>query len=357
VHCHSNSKMSDKKYISDINWELIVKHLSHETSSQEKSEIQNWTNQSIENHNELKKCTIFLEDIDNYYQSKSFNSKKAWYQVHSKINPAQLKVVQRKKQRKERIAQLYKYAAILVVAILLGSVGYYVGFKNQNPLVFNQIVSAQNQVLNEYILPDGSVVALNSDSKLQFPKQFASDVREVTITGEAFFDVKPNPEKPFVINAGSTQIKVLGTSFNVCAYPNTETVEVVVKTGKVQVIQNSKGELTENQRVILTPGERGTLLYESKTLIKSANTDVNFLAWKTNDIIFNETPLSEVIKCLEKVYHIEVDVMEPELEELKLTAHFDKKPIDFVLDVVRLTFNLELTGENEHFALSSRKSK
>ena len=64
-----------------------------------------------------------------------------------------------------------------------------------------------------------------------------------------------------------------------------------------------------------------------------------------------------VIKCLEKVYHIEVDVKEPELEELKLTAHFDKKPIDFVLDVVRLTFNLELTGENEHFALSSRTNK
>jgi ferric-dicitrate binding protein FerR (iron transport regulator) len=349
--------MSEKKNISDINWELLAKNLNNEADSREKLLVENCIGQSVENQKEMKNCQNMLEEVDNFYKSKSFDSKMAWNSVHSKINPVQLKVLQHKQQRKEKITQFYKYAAILIVAILLGSVGYYIGYKNQIPLVFNQIVSAENQVLNEYILPDGSIVALNSDSKLEFPKQFASDVREVTITGEAFFDVEPNPEKPFVINARGTQIRVLGTSFNVRAYPNTETVEVVVKTGKVQVIQKNNEELTEKQEVILIPGEKGTLFYESKILEKSENMDVNFLAWKTNDIIFIETPLSEVIKCLEKVYHIEVDVKEPELEELKLTAHFDKKPIDFVLDVVRLTFNLELTGENEHFALSSRTNK
>jgi ferric-dicitrate binding protein FerR (iron transport regulator) len=349
--------MSEKKNISDINWELIAKDLNNEANSQEKLKVKNWIEQSVKNQQEIQNCQMILEEVDDYYQSKSFDSNNAWNSIHSKINPTQLKVIQHNKQRKEKIARFYKYAAILVVAILLGSVGYYIGFKNQIPVVFNQIVAAENQVLNEYVLPDGSIVALNSDSKLQFPKQFASNMREVTITGEAFFDVKPNPVKPFLINAGGTQIKVLGTSFNVCAYPNTKTVEVVVKTGKVQVTQKYSEKLTEIQEVILTPGEKGTLFYESKILTKSANTDVNFLAWKTNDIIFNETPLSEVVKCLEKVYHIEVDVMEPELEELKLTAHFDKKPIDFVLDVVRLTFNLELTGENEHFALMSRTNK
>ncbi|MDB4583546.1 FecR domain-containing protein [Draconibacterium sp.] len=349
--------MSQKKNISDLNWELIAKDLTNESNSQEKSEVENWINQSVENQEQMETCRNMLKEVDGFYKAKSFDSKTAWNSVHSKINPTHLRVVQRKKQRKEKIAQFYKYAAILIVAILLGSVGYYIGFKNQIPVVFNQIVSAENQVLNEYILPDGSVVTLNSDSKLKFPRQFANDIREVTITGEAFFDVKPNREKPFMINAGGTQIKVLGTSFNVCAYPDTETVEVVVKTGKVQVIQNNNEVLSENREVILTPGEKGTLFYESKILEKSENTDINFIAWKTNDIIFNETPLNEVVKCLEKVYHIEIDVLGPDLEELKLTAHFDKKPIDFVLDVVRLTFNLELTGEQEHFALTSRTNK
>ncbi len=105
---------------------------------------------------------------------------------------------------------------------------------------------------------------------------------------------------------------------------------------------------------ILSNFKKGTLFNESNRLEKSLNSNLNFLAWKTNDLIFNETPLSEVVRCLEKVYHIEIRLTEPDLETLKLTAHFDKKPIDFVLDVVRLTFNLELTGENELFTLSKR---
>jgi transmembrane sensor len=102
------------------------------------------------------------------------------------------------------------------------------------------------------------------------------------------------------------------------------------------------------------PGEKGTLFYESELLQKTENNNLNFLAWKTNDIIFNETPLKEVVTCLESVYHIDIDILDSDLENEVLTAHFDKKPIDFVLNVVRLTFDLELKGENEHFTLASR---
>ena len=345
--------MSEKKNIKIFNWELLTKYLNNETTSDEKIEVENWLNQSDENLKEMEKCREMLDKVDGYYKAKSFNTNAAWKNVNSNIYPTQLKVVQRKK-RKETIAKFYKYAAIIVVAMLLGGVGYYINFRNQLPAGFSQIASAEKQVLNEFVLPDGSVVTLNSNSKLKFLKHFASDVREVTIIGEAFFDVKPNLEKPFIINAGKTQVKVLGTSFNVCAYPETETVEVVVATGKVQVTREDENLPSENSKIFLIPGEKGTLFNESNRLEKSLNSNLNFLAWKTNDLIFNETPLSEVVRCLEKVYHIEIRLTEPDLETLKLTAHFDKKPIDFVLDVVRLTFNLELTGENELFTLSKR---
>ena len=225
-------------------------------------------------------------------------------------------------------------------------------------MVYGELISANNQVVNEYVLPDGTLVALNSNSKLTFPKHFKNDVREVTILGEAFFDVKPNPEKPFIINAGNAHVKVLGTSFNVNAYPEAETVEVVVKTGKVQVInKNLEKTSTINNEVYLIPGEKGTLFTKSNLLEKTENTNPNYLAWKTHDLIFDEVPLHEVIQCLENVYHVDIKVSEPELNDLLLKAHFDKKPIDFVLDVVRLTFNLELTGGNEQYVLSSRKKE
>uniref|UniRef100_UPI003216A622 FecR family protein n=1 Tax=uncultured Draconibacterium sp. TaxID=1573823 RepID=UPI003216A622 len=349
--------MKKKENIEKFDWELLGKQVSNENNSQEKLEVENWLSQSDNNRKEFEQAQKMLNKIDTYYQAKKFNTDNAWKNVHTQISPSKVKSIQHKKKRKEVIAQFYKYAAVVVVALLLGSIGYYIGFRNQIPAVYNEIISAENQVLNEYVLPDGSVVALNSNSKLQFPKKFKGNIREVAIIGEAFFDVKPNPEKPFVINAGNAQVKVLGTSFNVCAYPDSETIEVTVKTGKVQVISKHTDLTAENREVFLTPGERGTLFAQNHLLEKTVNTDPNFLAWKTHDLIFNEVPLNKVVQSLEKAYHIEIELTEPELNDLLYEGHFDQKPIDFVLDVIRLTFNLDLSVDNEHYTLSSRTNK
>lgn len=354
--CHLIN-MKEKKNIENFNRELLAKYLSNEVNAREKLEVETWLNLSVENRDELEQSRKMLEKIDTFYQAKRFNSTAAWSKVHSKITAPHITIMKHKTRRKEAFLQFYKYAAIIVIAILLGSVGYYIGFRNQTIEVYSEVISAENQVVNEYTLPDGTLVTLNSNSKLTFPKHFKNNVREVEIEGEAFFDVTPNPEKPFIINAGNAQVKVLGTSFNVCAYPETETVEVVVATGKVQVT-NKIQELTPgvNKEVFLVPGEKGTLFYKGNVLEKTENKNPNYLAWKTHDLIFDEVPLHEVIECLEKVYHVNIQVEEPELNNLLLKAHFDKKPIDFVLNVVRLTFNLELSGENEQFTFSSRKT-
>lgn len=345
--------MKEMKNIENFDWELLAKYISNEVNSREKLEVESWLNASEKNRDVLENTRQMLEKADVYFKNKKFDSGAAWKNVHSKLNPTQFEVLQHKKSGKEVVSQFYKYAAILLVALLLGATTYF-GFKNQMPELFITTVSAESQVVNDYVLPDGSVVTLNRNSKLFFPKHFKKDVREVTITGEAFFDVKPDANKPFIIDAGDVQVKVLGTSFNVSAYPENETVEVVVETGKVQVTRKNAGSEIENREVFLLAGEKGTLFYKSQTLKKSVNTDPNIISWKTHDLVFNEVPLSEVIQCLEKVYNIQIQVKEPELNNLVLTAHFDKKPVDFILNVVRLTFNLELSGENELFTFSSR---
>jgi ferric-dicitrate binding protein FerR (iron transport regulator) len=224
--------MKEKKNIENFNRELLAKYLSNEVSSLEKLEVETWLSQSAENREELEQSRKMLDTVDAFYKAESFNSEVAWKNISAKINPPQMKVIQRKNIRKEVVTRFYKYAAIIVFAVLLGSAGFYIGFRNKVTVVYSEIISPENQVINEYTLPDGSVVALNSNSKLVFPKQFKGDTREVTLYGEAFFDVKPNAEKPFIISAGNAQVKVVGTSFNVSAYPETETVEVVVKTVK-----------------------------------------------------------------------------------------------------------------------------
>ncbi|GAB1451426.1 FecR family protein [Draconibacterium sp.] len=348
--------MKEKKNIEFFNRDLLAKYLCNEVSPVEKSKVEAWLEQSDENREELEQSRKTLDTVDAFYKVEKFDSEIALKNVKSKLNQPKMKIVQHKTIGKEAITRFYKYAAVIVFALMLGSTGFYLGFRNHTTEVYSEIISTPNQVINEYSLPDGSVVALNSNSKLVFPKQFKGDTREVTIEGEAFFEVTPNPEKPFIINAGNAQVKVVGTSFNVSAYPETEIVEVVVKSGKVQVINKYVNELSDEKQVYLTPGEKGILFSNKGIPEKLKNTDPNYLAWKTHDFIFDDVPLNEVFKCLEKTYHVNIDVLEPELNDLKLNAQFDKKPIDFILNVVSLTFNLDLSVDNELYTFSNHKN-
>jgi ferric-dicitrate binding protein FerR (iron transport regulator) len=349
--------MKEKRNIKFFNRELLAKYLSNEVSSHEKLEVEAWLDQSEENREELEQSRKMLDNIDAFYKANGYDSVDAWQNVKAKITQPEMKVIQHKKFRKEVITRFYKYAAVIVFAILLGSAGFYIGFRNKITEVYSEIISTPNQVINEYILPDGSVVALNSNSKLVFPKHFKGNTREVTIEGEAFFEVTPNPEKPFIINAGKAQVKVVGTSFNVSAYPETEAVEVVVKTGKVQVISKNQENVSNLSEVFLIPGEKGTFDNRNSIVEKSENTNPNYLAWKTHDFIFEDVPLNQVFKCLEKTYHVNIQVNNPELNDLKLNAQFNKKSIDFILNVVELTFNLELSVDNEQYTFSNRINK
>jgi len=342
--------------IENSNFELLAKYLAGETNDLEDSKIETWLEASEDNRRAFEESKNAFEKAGTYYRMKRFDANSAWKNVQAQTDPSKSKSVPLRKFREEVATQFYKYAAVILVALLLGSVGYYIGFRNRVPAFYSEIISAEKQVLQEYVLPDGSVVALNSNSKLTFPGKFRDDVREVSIVGEAFFDVKPNPEKPFVINAGDAQVKVLGTSFSVSAYPENEAVEVIVETGKVQVISKDPEKQEAIREIFLTPGEKGTLISKTRILEKTLNTDPNFLSWKTHDLVFDKVPLGEVIGCLEKTYHIQIELSEPELGNLLYEGHFDQKPADFVLDVIRLTFNLDLTGDNEHFTLASRKN-
>jgi ferric-dicitrate binding protein FerR (iron transport regulator) len=147
----------------------------------------------------------------------------------------------------------------------------------------------------------------------------------------------------------------LGTSFNVSAYPGTEIVEVIVKSGKVQVLKQLDNFLSVNN-VILTAGEKVTSFKHSNKLQKEINNDPNFIAWKTHNLVFNDSPLEYVIQKLEKTYHVEIQISDSGINNLILSAHFNDKPIDFILEVIRLTFNLELLVENDSYILTSRNS-
>jgi ferric-dicitrate binding protein FerR (iron transport regulator) len=242
-------------------------------------------------------------------------------------------------------------AAVLVVALLV--VGGYETIFNKNVTVQKLEMASTGEVITTYTLPDGTIVSLNSNTILKYPKKFGKNTREVTIEGEAFFEVKPDKNKPFIIHAGEAQIKVLGTSFNVNAYPNAPSVEVIVETGKVQVM-STMNENTENNELILIPGDKATLVLANKELLKSTNDNPNFIAWKTRNLTFRATSLDEVISTLQNVYKVNIRFDNASLGKLQLTAQFNDYPLDFILKVIESTFQVEAQRINGQYVLKAK---
>ena len=346
----SFSNMKTNQYIEDKNWELLAKSLydeNPEIATAEKDGV-NGELMSEEDHEQLLKIA---KQVDLYFDLRKYPAEEAWVkvesQIHNEVSSGQTKM------RKLFSNPIYRMAAAVLIAAVLLISGYEVFYSPSGSVKMLEI-TAHDQVLNTFMLPDGTLVSLNCDTKVFYPQQFGNKARVVTIEGEAFFEVKPDQNKPFIILAGKAQIKVLGTSFSVSAYPETKLIEVIVQTGRVQV-KNQAGEtLEQSGELILTPGDKGTLVYASNTLLKTINQDPNFLAWKTRQLIFKATSLREVIGNLEKVYKVNIRLADPKLNERLLTVQFNNEPLDFILKVIEKTLKIEVQEANGQYILKAR---
>jgi ferric-dicitrate binding protein FerR (iron transport regulator) len=331
--------------IEDKDWELIAKSIYDEKTAETATNLS--SDSTVHPQEEMEQLTVLTQKVDLFFELKKYDANQAWNKVESQI--------QSKPSRKASgLKMIWTHpifraaAAVLLAAVLLIS-GYMVAF---DPSASGELleISATNQVLNTFALPDGTVVSLNTNTKLKYPEKFGRKTREVSIEGEAFFEVKPNKNKPFIIHAGSAEIKVLGTSFNVSAYPETKQVEVIVETGKVQVLN----KIIQANELILTPGDKGTLIYSSNSLLKTTNQDPNFLAWKTHNLTFKATSLGEVIETLQKIYKVNIHVADPKLNGLLLSAQFNDYPLDFILKVIETTFQIESQHVNGQYILKAK---
>ncbi|MGQ7870111.1 FecR family protein [Sunxiuqinia sp. sy24] len=324
--------MKTNKNIGQEDWELLAKELFDEPATPSKKTAIDET--------EKKKLGQLAQKIDLHFQLKKFDTAHAFSQVKTRTQNKQVTT-------SARIIplRLLKIAAAVLLAMLVGASAYWVGQQQQNNEHMAEVV-VDDSGLSQIELSDGTRVTLNRDTKINYPDKFGDDSREVSIEGEAFFEVTPNPNKPFIIHAGEATVSVLGTSFTVNAYPQDDRIEVIVASGKVQV---SKQETIED--IILDPGDKGTFITSSKQLIKSQNADPNFLAWKTRTLVFNETSLSEVVKQLNKVYRVRIEIQDHELDNLLLNAHFEKESLDFILKVISTTHGLKVDTENGNYQL------
>ncbi|MEQ9008229.1 MAG: FecR domain-containing protein, partial [Ekhidna sp.] len=190
-------------------------------------------------------------------------------------------------------------------------------------------------------LTDGSKISLHGESSLEVIA-FTDNIREVRVTGKAYFDIERDESRPFIIHTDNAKIEVLGTSFLIDTYG--AKTEVCVESGLVELskMKNGKKEVA----VTLSKGEMGLINSVNKGIIKKNNNNLNYLAWKTKIISFNNSRMSEVKSVIEDVYGIEVSFENPSFKECKLTAKFNKKKPKDALEIIARTFGVEFEYTN-----------
>ncbi|WP_020527843.1 FecR family protein [Flexithrix dorotheae] len=204
-------------------------------------------------------------------------------------------------------------------------------------------------VKTSLVLMDGTSVKLNADSKLTFPQSFGNNKREVFLEGEAFFDVSKDENRPFIINTGKVKTTVLGTSFNIKAFPEDEDVQVAVASGKVAVAyqeETSDNNVNPSQELFLLPEEMSTFSKKDRRLVKSEFDRKQVLSWKDNILYFENASFEEVKEKLERWYGVNFLLKGKPLES-EFEGEFHNESLKAVLEGLSFSVKFDFLIEDK----------
>lgn len=216
----------------------------------------------------------------------------------------------------------------------------YTGSQQGNELVYNTLKIPRG---GEYtlILGDGTIVYLNSETVLKYPVQFVGNERKVELSGEAYFEVRHDEAHPFIVKTAHSEVKVLGTSFNLRSYPDEKQVAATLVSGKVDFIADNR------QTVALSPGEQAVMNEDGKVSKKEVETYL-YTAWKDGDFVFHKQRLEEVMRVVARWYDVEVHFIDANQRNVSFTGNV--KRYDDFSKIVRM---LEMTG-NTRFEIDGK---
>lgn len=243
----------------------------------------------------------------------------------------------RKSQQNTR-KTLWRVAAGFLILIGLGTtVLYFTPSQNQEASVLQITRTTDWGQQQNIVLPDGTKVTLNVGSTISYPEQFATSRRNVTLSGEAFFDVVRNTTAPFIIHTDEVTTTVLGTSLNINTQDK-EYISVTVATGKVRVSSD------HNNEVILTPKQQATYNPTSQTISTREVNLEKYLDWKDGILRFEDVTITEASKKLEQWYNVSITVLNKDIANCRFSGKFNNETLDTVLEsLMNLKTNMNYT--------------
>lgn len=268
------------------------------------------------------------------------------------IDPSELKVlfyniwvkIVRKKLREKTIVISFKFAAVLVIGLVIGTlINKFDQSTIPEPVYYSTVAPIGS--VSELILPDSTVIYLNAGSKIKYSIDGKNGAREVFLDGEAWFDVKKNNEKHFIVHTSFYTINVTGTQFNVKAYESDNIIATTLEEG--QIIIQSTESLGLAEDISIKPGEQAIFNKESKKLtIENVNTKL-ITSWKDNKLVLVNMSLQELVILLERKYGVEIEIKNTELLNLHFDGTIKNESIIELLDIIQyaLPINYKIIGQ------------
>lgn len=309
---------------------LLAAYFAGEADNAERAQVESWANASEENKKYFEASRKTWEASLNALPGNAFNTDEAWQELQKKIHtPAKPK-------------SNYLWLAVAGAALIIGWTTWFFINRNGGNVTDGTTTLAftsTNAVAND-TLPDGTRINLNRNSELIYPSAFVGTERHVSLKGEAFFDVTHDAEHPFIIHTDMMDVKVLGTSFNVKAYPASDSVRVSVVTGKVQCMSG-------NDTVTILPGEFAVFHKGAIAIAKGNEDNPNNAAYRNRIFQFNQTPLGLAVMQLNDAYGCHIVLKNDALKNCKftITKVFSNEPVENIIGAIQAIYP-DITSSN-----------
>ncbi len=318
--------------------QLILKYLSREASADDVYRLHEWLAKDS-SHQEILES--YREAYDQPYEDTMvFSADRGLDLLNKKI--------EQHEHRTRRLSvrrTVWAIAAVFTV-LAIAFVSFYAGQTDSPDTAAYIEKSNPYGQKSTFRLSDGSVIKLNSGSRLGFSEVFTETERRVILSGEAFFEVAHDPERPFIVQADGFSTTVLGTSFNIRAFQEDEEAVISVVTGRVQVANNA------GDRIVLTPAQEAIYDKEQNSLVRQRSQLERVLAWKDNTLWFEKSTMQQVAGELEKWYGLTVSFTSEEVRTCRLTGSFKNESLTNVLRSIKLStgINYEKTENTVVFS-------
>lgn len=311
--------------------QLITGRFLGTNSDEENLSLDNWIELTVENKRYYSEQKKLWHLLDIHQKMQNIDERKAFKKIASHM-PA--------KRGTSYFTWIQRIAAILFLPVLIVSAYHFFNersSKKQFSTVYNTAETPLG-MRSSLTLPDGTKVWLNAGSKISYPVLFSNDRRVVSLSGEAYFEVKKDKEWPFIVSTKDMNIVVTGTSFNCNAYPENNQIQTVLVEGEVTLVNQSATELAS-----MSPGELATFDNSKQSITKTITDLQKYIAWKSGKLMFRDDKMDKVVEKLERWYNVEFEIADKEIADYVYTATFIDESLDQVLKVLSLSAPIRFT--------------